>query len=125
MNPMYDGPYPEGVPNPYGPRVHAYPTRYHGPIYDRPEFGMPWVDQPFEVWESQHVPDPLGRWDDDSGVEQALRLASLVAGPLCAYHGYKRNDSVGWGVVWFLLGAVFWPVAVPIALAQGYGERAR
>lgn len=39
-NPMS---YPAGVPNPYGPRVHAWKggpynegTRYHGPIYTRP-----------------------------------------------------------------------------------------
>jgi hypothetical protein len=39
-----------------------------------------------------------------------------------AYHGYKRNDSVGWAIVWGGLGAIF-PVLTPaIALAQGFGK---
>lgn len=51
--------------------------------------------------------------------------ASLVSGPLSAYHGYKRNNSVAWGVAWFFLGSVF-PVLTPtIALAQGFGKRPR
>ena len=30
---------PEGVPTPLTFIVHPYPTRYHGPIYTRPEWG--------------------------------------------------------------------------------------
>jgi len=45
---VYDGPYPDGVPNPYGMRVHAYPTRYHGPLYDRPMAQLPWVNRPYD-----------------------------------------------------------------------------
>jgi hypothetical protein len=49
-------------------------------------------------------------------------LAGVVSGGLCAYHGYKRNDSVGWAIVWGLLGGAF-PVITPaIALAQGFGK---
>ena len=44
----YDGPYPQGVPNPFGVRFHAYPTRYHGPIYTRPMFSLPWMDRPYD-----------------------------------------------------------------------------
>lgn len=43
---IYDGPRPGGVPNPFGPRVHPYPTRYHGPIYTRPMFRFPWHQRP-------------------------------------------------------------------------------
>jgi hypothetical protein len=39
------------------------------------------------------------------------------------YHGYKRNQSVGWALAWGLFGAVAPIVAVPIALAQGFGKR--
>lgn len=45
--------YPPGVPNPFGARVHAWNggpwdqgTRYHGPIYDRPQWGQTWIDRP-------------------------------------------------------------------------------
>ena len=52
----------------------------------------------------------------------AASLASTIAG---AYHGYKRNDSVGWAIVWALLSGPFWPVAVPVMLAQGFGDPKR
>ena len=48
-----------------------------------------------------------------------IYLASTAAG---AYHGYKRNDSVGWAVVWGLSSGLFPYFALPIAAAQGYGE---
>jgi hypothetical protein len=48
--------YPEGVPNPYTPRVHAWGggpwpsegTRFHGPVYTRPQWGQPynWIQRP-------------------------------------------------------------------------------
>lgn len=41
------------------------------------------------------------------------------------YHGYKRNRSVGWALVWGAAGA-FFPIVTPaIALAQGFGKRKR
>jgi len=46
--------------------------------------------------------------------------ASMAAS---AYHGYKRNQSVGWALVWALLGGLA-PVITPtIAVAQGFGKR--
>lgn len=51
--------------------------------------------------------------------------ASLAGTALGAYHGYKRNrGSVGWAIVWGLLGGAFPIITVPVALAQGFGERA-
>ena len=55
----------------------------------------------------------------DNPIATALSTASMA---LSAYHGYKRNDSVGWALVWGLLGGTF-PVITPvIALAQGFGQ---
>lgn len=49
-----------------------------------------------------------------------LATASFAAS---VYHGYKRNDSLGWGIWWGAMGALF-PVATPaIAVAQGFGKR--
>jgi len=49
---------------------------------------------------------------------------SLVSSALSAFHGYRRNLSVGWAVGWGLAGALF-PVITPaIAVAQGFGKRA-
>lgn len=42
----YDGPAPAGVPNPFTPMLHSYPTRYHGPIYTRPMNRFPWRERP-------------------------------------------------------------------------------
>ena len=49
-----------------------------------------------------------------------LWLAGII-GPILAYHGYKRNDSVVWGLVWLLSGAL-WPIMLPVALVQGFAK---
>lgn len=38
------------VPSPYALAVHPYPTRYHGAIYTRPTFGMPYVQNSYAVF---------------------------------------------------------------------------
>ena len=48
-----------------------------------------------------------------------LSTASFAAS---VYHGYKRNDSVGWAIWWGIMGAIF-PVITPtIAFAQGFAK---
>lgn len=44
---------------------------------------------------------------------------------LGAYHGYVRNDSIGWAIWWGLMGGAFPIFTIPVALAQGFGKRAR
>jgi hypothetical protein len=52
-------------------------------------------------------------------------VLSAVSAGVSGYHGYKRNNSLGWGVAWFLLGGLF-PVITPtVAFAQGFGKRSR
>ena len=52
----------------------------------------------------------------------AWGILSTASGAVSAYHGYKRNDSVGWALVWFALGSLF-PIITPvIAVAQGYSK---
>lgn len=49
---------------------------------------------------------------------------SAASSAASAYHGYKRNQSIGWAIGWALLGGMF-PVIVPaIAVAQGFGKKA-
>lgn len=50
------------------------------------------------------------------------RLLSTAAAAACAYHGYRRNDSAGWAVGWAFFGSVAPILALPIALAQGFGK---
>ena len=47
---------------------------------------------------------------------------AIVSAAASAFHGYRRNRSVGWAIAWFVMGGIF-PVVTPvIALAQGYGQ---
>jgi hypothetical protein len=59
------------------------------------------------------------------GWTMALGILSTASMAASAYHGYKRNNSVGWAIAWGALGALF-PVITPVvAVAQGYGKRSR
>jgi len=60
-----------------------------------------------------------------SPAHAVMALIGLVATGAGAYHGYKRNDSVGWAIGWGLLSGMFPYIALPIAAAQGFGERRR
>ena len=63
------------------------------------------------------------------GVTSTLALVhwglALIGSTTGAYHGYKRNDSVGWGIGWYFLGAMFPEITIPVSLAQGFGKRAK
>lgn len=58
------------------------------------------------------------------GLGTVWGIAGTVAMGALAYHGYKRNNSIGWALVWGVFGGLIWPLTVPIALAQGFGKRA-
>ena len=50
-------------------------------------------------------------------------LLSVVGTAVGAYLGYKRKQSTGWGILWAICGGVAPVITVPIALAQGVGEK--
>lgn len=52
-------------------------------------------------------------------------IASTASAAACAYHGYKRNQSVGWALGWALFGAMLPVIAPAIAVAEGFGEKKR
>lgn len=45
---------------------------------------------------------------------QIMGTLVLASAAVSAYHGFRRNNSVTGGVVWFLMGSLF-PVLTPIA----------
>lgn len=49
------------------------------------------------------------------------RYVAPVSSLACAYHGYKRNNSVLWALWWGLVGSM--PITPIIAVAQGFGKR--
>lgn len=66
----------------------------------------------------------LGQLEMNPQARAVWALISTAGIGLGAYHGYKRNDSVGWGIIWGLLGGAFPIFTIPISFAQGFGERA-
>lgn len=66
---------------------------------------------------------------DDAPPSRSLRdivnspSVSTGAAIALTYHGYKRTGSILWALVYGLAGKVFPIEALPIALAQGYGQK--
>ena len=63
--------------------------------------------------------------EEPSKYSVAYQIGTYVAmssGALSAYHGYKRNESIGWAIGWFFLGVLVPPITLPIAFAQGFGK---
>ena len=50
-------------------------------------------------------------------------LLGTAAGAGLAYHGYKRTGG-SWlaAIGWSAIGGFFWPLALPVAFAQGFGK---
>jgi hypothetical protein len=53
-----------------------------------------------------------------------LRVASVAAMGALAYHGYRRTNSWGWALAWGIGGGIVWPIALAVAVAQGFGKSA-
>ena len=67
---------------------------------------------------------PAGDAYDIVPMSTASRLIVAASIGLSAFHGYRRNQSVGWAIWWALMGGLF-PIVTPaIAFAQGFGKRA-
>jgi hypothetical protein len=68
---------------------------------------------------------PMGDTTPSTNLTDTMNSPSVSTGSAMAltYHGYKRTGSIFWALVYGALG--YWKpvVMVPIALAQGYGEK--
>lgn len=60
----------------------------------------------------------------EPAISTTAMLLSTAGTVLGAYHGYKRNDSIGWAIGWGLLGGMFPIFVLPIAAAQGFAKPA-
>ena len=65
----------------------------------------------------------MGQMEVNPTASAIWGLIATAGTGLGAYHGYKRNDSVGWAIAWGLLGGAFPVITIPVAFAQGFGER--
>lgn len=110
----------EGVPNPLVPHVHPYPTRYHGPIWTQPQAMKPFIPTPYA-----RAPYAGVGQNETPALSPAIKVVSVASAALSAYHGYRRNESVGWAILWGIMGGLA-PVITPaIAVAQGFGKPAK
>lgn len=57
---------------------------------------------------------------ESSPLDRAISMAGAGIG---AYHGYKRNGSIGWAIGWGLLGGMFPVFTTAIAFAQGIDKK--
>lgn len=91
----------QGVPNPQVPAQHPWPTRYHGPIFTTPRFGMPFVATPYASapYSGLGAPaalKPMGQVAGAIRIVAAGAVVGLAAGLI--YAGSKKgasNESVG------------------------------
>jgi hypothetical protein len=51
---------------------------------------------------------------------EPVKTAAAIA---LTYHGYRRTGSIIWALLYGLAGRVVPIAAVPISLAQGYGQK--
>jgi hypothetical protein len=51
---------------------------------------------------------------------EPVKTASAIA---LTYHGYRRTGSIVWALIYGLAGRLVPVAAVPISLAQGYGQK--
>ena len=58
----------------------------------------------------------------ESELVQVGTALSVAGAGLGAYHGYKRNASIPWAIVWAAAGAIFPIVTIPVAIAQGFSQ---
>jgi hypothetical protein len=65
----------------------------------------------------------LGNSSFGFDVNGPMMILSTVGGVLGAYHGYKRNSSVGWAFGWSVFGSLVPFLALPVAFAQGFGKK--
>jgi hypothetical protein len=118
----------DGVPNPLIGHVHPYPTRYHGPIFNQPQAMQPYRERPYGVAPftgvgvDPSVSPPLVAGPGLIVQNKYWQAASALSAAACAYHGYKRNQSIGWALWWAAMGGLAPVIAPVIAVAQGYGK---
>lgn len=83
--------YPSGVPSQYAVHYHPWPTRFHGPLYQRPVFRFPWMAKPQNVFKP-------GDFYAENGVGN-VTLGERTQGLI---NGLVIGVLVGAGVMYFV-----------------------
>jgi len=112
-----------GVPNPQIPIEHPWPTRYHGPIFTTPRFGMPFSARPYARSPYSGLGASTPFLAEYRLVGDILICGTVGAVAALAYSSLKKgasNENVGRvaGVASALV-----PVAAAAALLAAYSSR--
>ena len=86
-----------GVPSPTIAHVHPYPTRFHGPIYTTPRFGMPYQPQSWQV--AGPGPQMAGFGDTPAlfGSASGNTFVDTLVGAVLGYAmAPKQDDKLLW-----------------------------
>lgn len=88
--------YPPGVRSQFETHVHPWPTRYHGPIYTRPEFHFPYVQNPQAVFKpddfsSFYAQGNITLDERDQGIITGLAIGAVAAGVVAYFVCKKRK----------------------------------
>lgn len=110
MYPTIFGETMNGVPSPYVPHRHPYPTRYHGPIFESPRFGGEYRSRPHYIAPGLSAsPDGIGQMALPPLTRSALADAAI--GALVGWVGASdRRDALmhaaGGAAVTYLAGGL-------------------
>lgn len=105
-----------GVPNPYVSTTHGYPTRYHGGIWTRPVFGMPYQPAVQSVFKPTDFNDGNPALRAQHGLGEAL---------FEAYEGVFGVQRQGGGVFGPSLYGLGADCAVPAECAEAKARAAQ
>jgi hypothetical protein len=97
-----------------------------------PQYRPPWPERPGGMrppWPERPGPRAMTTYNGVGAISKSTWedigwTVATVGGAASAYHGYKRNQSIGWAIGWAIFGTFMPFLAVPIALAQGFGKPA-
>jgi hypothetical protein len=95
---------------------HPNPMMVDAPVYDARDPYAPMVEQ---GWLTPGQADAYRTW------AKIMVFVRPVSAAASAYHGYRRNNSLGWALGWGILGGLFPLITPTIGLAQGWGKRKR
>lgn len=102
MYPTIFGSAPQGVPNPYVPHRHPYPTRFHGPVWTSARFGRQLQQTP--AYRGGLVrPNPLsaspdGLGQDAVGITRSAFADAFIGAAVGFFGAPSKDDAVVYGV---------------------------
>lgn len=108
---------PYAVPPFSGMGAYSTDGSLAGPADDLDPMANPLAVQQAQAQVQKPPVEPQPFW-----LTTGYQIVATASMAVSAYHGYKRNNSIGWALWWGLMGSMF-PIITPvIAVAEGYAK---